>query len=210
MRAWNGRQSASRLRDGRQASFSNRFASDWSQPSCAMRRKCRAGSNRWRFNRYLSNEVAEMNDGVFPILMLFLGLAVGGLLGWCLTWFYAKAQTAQLVAWREADAEKIEWIQNAQQSWLDRRSHNPQVRRSSRLPGILSRVHSHVKSAFDQLSRYALQRRRERASREGERRPSRRLGAARAGSRTRMQSTTCWSILRTSQPSVARTASRPH
>ncbi|MGO9466540.1 MAG: DNA recombination protein RmuC [Isosphaeraceae bacterium] len=57
-----------------------------------------------------------MNDGVFPILMLFLGLAVGGLLGWCLTWFYAKAQTAQLVAWREADAEKIEWIQNAQQN----------------------------------------------------------------------------------------------
>ena len=37
-------------------------------------------------------------------------------LGWCLTWFYAKAQRAELEARRDADAEKIEWIKDSQKA----------------------------------------------------------------------------------------------
>jgi DNA recombination protein RmuC len=57
-----------------------------------------------------------MNGSTLPVLMLFLGLALGGLLGWALTWLYARVQKAHLEARSEADAEKIGWIQSAQQN----------------------------------------------------------------------------------------------
>ena len=53
------------------------------------------------------------------LFTLALGLIVGGTLGWCLTWLYAKSQTAQLVAQRDADAEKIEWIKDSQRILRD-------------------------------------------------------------------------------------------
>jgi DNA recombination protein RmuC len=46
--------------------------------------------------------------------MLCLGLSVGGAIGWCITWLYEKSRTAQLQARQESDAEKINWIRNAQ------------------------------------------------------------------------------------------------
>ncbi len=57
-----------------------------------------------------------MGSPALAISMLFLGLVLGGALGWCLTWFYAKAQRAELEARRDADAEKIEWIKDSQKA----------------------------------------------------------------------------------------------
>jgi DNA recombination protein RmuC len=66
------------------------------------------------FRAKASGEVLAVDNSAFPITVFCLGLAVGGLLGWCMTWLYAKARTAQLEATHYADAEKIEWITNSQ------------------------------------------------------------------------------------------------
>jgi DNA recombination protein RmuC len=57
-----------------------------------------------------------MQASFLPILMLLLGLILGGALGGCLVWLYAKAERAKLEAMSEADEEKIQWIASAQQN----------------------------------------------------------------------------------------------
>jgi DNA recombination protein RmuC len=46
--------------------------------------------------------------------MLCLGLVVGALAGWAITWLHAQARAAASVARQAADKEKIEWIKDSQ------------------------------------------------------------------------------------------------
>jgi DNA recombination protein RmuC len=57
-----------------------------------------------------------MDPTFISIIMFTLGALVGGALGSWITWLYDKSRTARLEAWREADAEKIDWIKDSQEN----------------------------------------------------------------------------------------------
>lgn len=60
-----------------------------------------------------------MNPTLLAVLLLALGATVGGVLGWLITSLYEKSRTAQLEARCEADAEKIDWIEDSQSNLRD-------------------------------------------------------------------------------------------
>ncbi|MGR6035953.1 MAG: DNA recombination protein RmuC [Candidatus Nitrosoglobus sp.] len=57
-----------------------------------------------------------MDPTFLSILMLTLGAIVGGAFGSWITRLYNKNRTARLEEWREADAEKINWIKESQKN----------------------------------------------------------------------------------------------
>ena len=57
-----------------------------------------------------------MDPTLLAVLMLALGAIVGGILGSWITRLLEKSRTAQVEARGVADAEKIDWIKNSQQT----------------------------------------------------------------------------------------------
>src|SRR5437016_10938048 len=64
----------------------------------------------------LDVEKRPMDPTLLAVLMLALGAIVGGSLGSWIARLYEKSRSAQLEARGEADAEKIEWIQDSQEN----------------------------------------------------------------------------------------------
>jgi DNA recombination protein RmuC len=56
-----------------------------------------------------------MDNSITGLVALLIGFAFGGALGWLMTYLYSKARLARLEAEHATDAEKIEWIKEAQQ-----------------------------------------------------------------------------------------------